>query len=527
MPSKLRKAIGAVKDQTSISFAKITSTNASNLQVLILKATRHDDSPIDERYVTEVLSLISSSKACAVACAHVISKRIGRTRKWIVALKSLMLVLRIFQDNDPYFPREVRKRGARILNLSGFRDDSNKSPWDFTAFVRTFALYLDERLDCFITGKLQRSFTHRVRIGKFQPPKMYFNDNMKPPVLLDHIFYWQKLLDRVMATRPTGAAESNRLVHICLYAIVQESFDLYKDIYDGLALLVDSFFHLPHQSCATTFQACVRAMKQFEELSSFYNFCKSMGVGRASEYPNIKKISGELIGTLQEFLRDQASFPTVAGGGPSPSRRPEGEEEEVVAEGISSRTRQLSSLEDLMGLAGMEDQEVESPMSSENKDMIDAGKDIESSSSFSFDQGTRNTKGSSALDLLSLDDWDLEDLKLDNEKALENSNSGWEIVPVELEKQPSTEIPIGFFDLNGSENSGSSIGLEFGISATTSNQVPNHHYNPFLEDLDVQLPHIETESKPLSLPPTEEGKETIPVDDLFLGGDFLEDTTKV
>ncbi|KAL0327989.1 UNVERIFIED_CONTAM: Clathrin coat assembly protein [Sesamum calycinum] len=152
MTSKLKKAIAAVKDQTSISLAKVSKSNSSNLEVAILKATTHDDVPMDERYVNEVLKLVSSNKIHAAACARAIGKRIGRTHSWIVAIKSLMLVLRIFQDGDPYFPREVlhaMKRGAKILNLSSFRDDSNSHPWDFTAFVRTFALYLNERLDCF------------------------------------------------------------------------------------------------------------------------------------------------------------------------------------------------------------------------------------------------------------------------------------------------------------------------------------------------------------------------------------------
>ncbi|OMO53344.1 putative clathrin assembly protein [Corchorus olitorius] len=37
-----------------------------------------------------------------------------------------------------------------------FRDDSNPSPYDFTAVTRAIAFYLEERLDCFVTGKFQR-----------------------------------------------------------------------------------------------------------------------------------------------------------------------------------------------------------------------------------------------------------------------------------------------------------------------------------------------------------------------------------
>ncbi|KAL0362223.1 UNVERIFIED_CONTAM: Clathrin coat assembly protein [Sesamum calycinum] len=107
MPSKLKKAIAAVKDQTSISLAKVSTNASSNLEVAVLKATTHEAVPIDDKYVCEILQLVSSNKIHAATCARVIGKRIGRTRNWVVALKSLMLVLRIFQDGDPYFPREV------------------------------------------------------------------------------------------------------------------------------------------------------------------------------------------------------------------------------------------------------------------------------------------------------------------------------------------------------------------------------------------------------------------------------------
>ncbi|KAG6385173.1 hypothetical protein SASPL_154001 [Salvia splendens] len=320
MPSKLQRAIGAVKDQTSINLVKVSNTTSSSLEVAVLKATTHDDDPVDEKFVREVLLLVSSNKFHAAACARAIGKRIGRTRNWIVALKSLMLVLRILQDGDPYFPREVfhaMKRGAKILNLASFRDESSSSsPWDFTSFVRTFALYLDERLECFITGKLQRrrhvngsvkeSPTYqRATIGGKRSSEPVLD--MKPAILLDRITYWQRLLDRAITTRPTGEARINRLVQTCLYDVVQESFDLYKDISDGLSLILDNFFHLQFQNCVGAFHACAKATKQFKELNNFYTLCKSIGVGRSSEYPSIQSISEHLIEALQEFLNEQST----------------------------------------------------------------------------------------------------------------------------------------------------------------------------------------------------------------------------
>ncbi|KAL3513700.1 hypothetical protein ACH5RR_026417 [Cinchona calisaya] len=479
MSSKLKKAIGAVKDQTSISLAKVASNTTSNLEVAVLKATTHDDIPIEDRYVYEVLQLVSSNKAYAAACARALGKRIGRTRNWIVALKSLMLVLRIFQDGDPYFPREVlhaMKRGARILNLSSFRDDSNSSPWDFTAFVRTFALYLDERLDCFLTGKLQRRYTHKVREASGHRNRRANEPvrDMKPTMLLDRISYWQRLLERAIATRPTGAAKTNRLVQICLCAVVQESFDLYKDISDGLGLLLDSFFHLHYQNCVSAFQTCVKASKLFEELSAFYSLCKSIGVGRTSEYPSVQTISEELIETLQEFLKDQSSFPTTSKSPnrvlllPAPSNSIArsslhdsygGQSEfSITTDGYSEMTSefgsQCTSLEDLISAT-----EVTGAPPSISIDLEDYSdqfeKQLQRERSFRLsDSGsTRSLPVSSSMaDLVSLDDWPEEEEegqkqdqseqqeqgKEQNDKSLESTSSanGWELVLAEAITTP-------------------------------------------------------------------------------------------
>lgn len=188
MPNKFKKAIATVKDHTSIRLAKVgAGPESSSIEVAILKATTHVETPVDERYVTEVLQRVSSNRCYAGPCARAIGRRVGRTRSWVVAVKSLMLVLRIFQDGDPFFPKEVynaMKRGYKILNLSSFRDDSSTScPWHFTAFVRTFALYLDERLDCVLNGKLQKKTSTQLGSGLgYSAPVAR---DMKPSKLLD------------------------------------------------------------------------------------------------------------------------------------------------------------------------------------------------------------------------------------------------------------------------------------------------------------------------------------------------------
>ncbi|XP_068642122.1 clathrin coat assembly protein AP180 [Aristolochia californica] len=318
MPSKLRKALGAVKDQTSISLAKVSGTNFANLDVAILKATTHDDVPVEEKFLTEVVLLTTTSRTHAAACVRYLRRRISRTKNWIVALKALNLVFRILQEGDPHFCHEVlraMKRGSCLLDLSYFRDDSNSCPWDYTAFVRIYALYLTERLECSLMGKLHQSRTKARNSQRLllqqQPPQgiqrrrsLDSGQDAKPVVLLDKIVYWQRLLDRVLVTKPTGPARINRLVQISLYLIVRESFEIYREISDGLALVLDNFFHLPKHACVEAFHTCSKSSKQFDELGVYYTFCKSLGVGRSSEYPSVQKISDTLLETLNEFLKD-------------------------------------------------------------------------------------------------------------------------------------------------------------------------------------------------------------------------------
>lgn len=44
-----------------------------------------------------------------------------------------------------------------MLNMSDFRDKSRSDAWDFSAFVRTYAMYLDERLEYRMQGQKHRS----------------------------------------------------------------------------------------------------------------------------------------------------------------------------------------------------------------------------------------------------------------------------------------------------------------------------------------------------------------------------------
>lgn len=386
--SSIRKAIGAVKDQTSIGIAKVASDMAPELEVAIVKATSHDDDPADEKYVHRILNLTSYSPGYVHACVSAVSKRLGKTRDWIVALKALTLIHRLMNDGDPIFHEEIMyatRRGARLLNMSDFRDEAHSSSWDQSAFVRTYAMYLDQKLELRLferkgggggSGGVNGSngVHSEDRYGprddfRSPPPRGYdyeysdsrgeygsygggmrrsrsFGDmaesarareekravtplrDMKPERIFGKMGHLQSLLDRFLSCRPTGLAKNNRMILIVLYPLLKESFQLYADICEVLAVLLDKFFDMEYPDCVKAFDAYASAAKQIDELIAFYNWCKDTGVARSSEYPEVQRITRKLLETLDEFVRDKAKRPR------SPERKelpaPEPQEEEPV-----------------------------------------------------------------------------------------------------------------------------------------------------------------------------------------------------
>lgn len=215
-PSKLRKAIGAVKDQTSISLAKVgSSASLSDLDVAIVKATRHEEYPAEERHIREILSLTCYSRAHVASCVSTISRRLNKTRNWVVALKSLMLIQRLLAEGDPAYEKEIffaTRRGTRLLNMSDFRDTSKSNSWDYSAFVRTYALYLDEQLEFGIQGRRVKhsAYAHqeededpevgsKATVVSGTPAREMTNERVFS--MGHHLI---QLLERFLACRPTG-----------------------------------------------------------------------------------------------------------------------------------------------------------------------------------------------------------------------------------------------------------------------------------------------------------------------------------
>ncbi|KAK9683583.1 hypothetical protein RND81_10G151100 [Saponaria officinalis] len=375
MAPSIRKTVGQIKDQTSIGLAKVSSDMAPELEVAIVKATSHDDEPADEKYIQRIITFTSYNRMYVNVCITSVSRRLGKTRDWVVALKALMLVHRLMNDGDPVFQQELlyaTRRGTRLLNMSDFKDEAHSNSWDHSAFVRTYALYLDQKLELMLfdrkmggresgggsgSGQGGEIVKYEPREDRFRSPPSRFDyeygDFREEPRMrrsrsfgdvgesngrdenkavaatpfrewtTERIFakmvHLQRLLDRFLACRPTGLAKNCRMLLIALYPVVRESFKLYADICEVLAVILDKFFDMENADCVKAFDAYASSAKQIDELVAFYNWCKDTGVARSSEFPEVQRITDKLLETLEEFVRDRTKRPK------SPEKKPEPE----------------------------------------------------------------------------------------------------------------------------------------------------------------------------------------------------------
>lgn len=347
------KAIKIVKDQTSIRRAKHGhKASLADLDVAILKATSHDETPADEHLMIEILTLTDDSPLYVASCVNTISRRLSKTRNWIVALKTLMLVQRLLHDGGPSYEQEIffaTRRGTRLLNMSDFRDALKSSTWDYAAFVRAYALFLDEQLEYKMEGKKgirefsrdleqqeflmggskgrhgsgshnldqQVGFEMQGKIGRHgscsyvegEEGSTRFQNVVLPvrEMNMDQLFarinHLMQLLDRFLACRPAGGARLQRLVILALYPVLIQSFQLYNDLVEIMGVLEEKFNDLSAPHMVKVYGIFRRVAKQYDELDMFYHWCKSVNASKNAEYPEVDKISHTKLEAMDESIK--------------------------------------------------------------------------------------------------------------------------------------------------------------------------------------------------------------------------------
>lgn len=288
-----RKAYGALKDSTKVGLARINS-DFKDLDIAIIKATNHEERPPRERHVRKILVAVSVSRprADVAYCIYALSRRLAKTRNWIVAIKTLIVFHRTLREADPSFREELLRYSQRrnLFHVSKFKDDSSIIAWDCSVWIRTYGLFLEERLECF------RTLNYDIESDKVQI--------LKDDELLRKLPALQQLLHRIVDCQPQGAASHNFIVQYAAALVLNESFKTYCTISDGITKLIAKFFKMTKNNAIQVLDIYRRAAHHTELLADFYKFCKTLALARTSQFPILRQLSPSFLATMEEYVKE-------------------------------------------------------------------------------------------------------------------------------------------------------------------------------------------------------------------------------
>ncbi|XP_025884763.1 putative clathrin assembly protein At1g03050 [Solanum lycopersicum] len=302
MQNRIKKVFTSLREHTCVSYAKFATIGGfCDLDHIVVKATSPDDTPLPDRYVLEILQIFSICPSSFGPFALSFSQRFANTRCWRVALKCLHLLHRLLKALPHTSPlREelmlARSNGLMCLYPCNFKDRSSSASLDYTYFIWSYARLLDESLDCCATQGKEiddyHSTSHEIFIDKMDEVRL----------MLEFLPQLQSLIDRVIDCRPTGQATRNAIVQSVMKHVIRDSFTCYTTFRKELVEILDHLIQLPYINCSAAFEIYKKAASQANELSEFYDWCKSLGLCGIYECPFIDKIPQIQITALESFL---------------------------------------------------------------------------------------------------------------------------------------------------------------------------------------------------------------------------------
>ncbi|KAG1363729.1 putative clathrin assembly protein [Cocos nucifera] len=121
--------------------------------------------------------------------------------------------------------------------------------------------------------------------------------------LLEQLPALQQLLFHLLRCEPEVSAACNGIIRYALSIIAGESIKIYSAINEGILNLVDKFFEMPRPDAIRALEIYQKAGHQAERLSKFYEICKGLDVGQGKIFIKIEQRPASFIAAMEEYVK--------------------------------------------------------------------------------------------------------------------------------------------------------------------------------------------------------------------------------
>ncbi|MED6193647.1 hypothetical protein PIB30_021623 [Stylosanthes scabra] len=294
-----QKASGAIKDRKSIWTAKLLHNGPYQnpiFEAVVIKATSHDELCIDCKNVQRVFQWLRTSPLHLKPLLFALSFRMDKTKNWVVAIKGLMLMHGVFCTNIP----AVQKMGRLPFDFSNFSDGylHPSKAWGYNSFVRAYFAYLDQRSG-FVSSEFKRL---SMKNNKNKKDVSEVDETLMEE--LNKLHKFQALIDSLLHIKPRNESmKENGLILEAMDCVIVEIFDVYSKFCKIMANVLMRIYDVGgRDEAAMALKVLQKASSQGDDLSSYFQFCKVIGVLNASQCPRIERISDEDIQDLERII---------------------------------------------------------------------------------------------------------------------------------------------------------------------------------------------------------------------------------
>ncbi|XP_051148386.1 putative clathrin assembly protein At1g25240 [Andrographis paniculata] len=297
-----QRASGAFKDhnslwQTNLS-SRCTCTTATaaafrnlDIEKAVIRSTSHSDLCFNRRSVHRVCEWLRLSPYNLVPLLQAVSRRMSKTRNWIVALKGLYLMHSVINSRLPC----VKAIGRLPFDLSDFNDGYSPKArsWPFNAFVRAYYAFLDQKsVIIFLQG---RDVKRRGGDGDGDDSSLIAGE-------LAMLQKLQALIDLLLQIRPQSRAAFVPIVLEVMDWIIIEIYDLYSRICRGIALVLLNIYSGGKAEAKLALSVVQKANQQGEDLYQYLHFCRKLGISHSSAFPAVDPIPKDTIHELEQII---------------------------------------------------------------------------------------------------------------------------------------------------------------------------------------------------------------------------------